>query len=121
MRIDPVAETFGKLERLLALAEELKRTNLEKLTFSTDDWNAAVAAFDPPHYHGEEPPKDVRETLHSARNIARRLGDSGVARLASFKVGRAPDSSVSGQRFHADLAKASSIHTKLRMMYDSRR
>lgn len=120
-RPDPIARTLAELERLLVLAKELGRANLAKLAFSKADWRVAVAAFDAPHGDGEYPSRRAEQVLHSTRNVARRLGAAGEARFASFEVGRDPNSSAAGKRFHADLAKAHAAQARLRKLHESGR
>jgi hypothetical protein len=103
MRVDSVEVTVVGLRRVVVLAEELGRSNLSKLSFDEKAWHAAVAAF------GilQEPlvPADARVSglVRRAKNIVRRLGNAGEARFGSYSVGRAPDSSTAGKRFHRDL------------------
>ena len=110
-----VAEAMSKtLKRLLACAEELKRSNLSKLSFSKQDWHDAVGAVDVTHDWSAIADARLRDRLRSAGKLVRRLGNSGEARMASFASGRDPDSSSDGKRFHADLETAHALAEDLR-------
>jgi hypothetical protein len=112
---DDLDETIAdRLQPLLALAEELKRSNLAKLTFTEEEWREAAAVFDRAFDHAPGGLEGIADILRTARNVARRLGAAGEARFGSFKAGRDPDSSIDGRRFHADLAKARSLVARLR-------
>jgi hypothetical protein len=100
-----VPAVVESLRRLLELAEDLKRSNLSKLRFDEQAWQAVVNACG----IGEEPGELVRR----ARNVARRLGNAGRARFQSYGVGRDPDSSADGARFHRDLEVAREVLREL--------
>jgi hypothetical protein len=118
MQANSIEATVERLRRLLVLAEQLKRSNLAKLIFDQQDWHAAVTACGilqlPPL------PKDDRigRLLRRARNIARRLGSAGDARFGSYNVGRDPDSSTAGKRFHQDLNAAHEVLRELETLCD---
>src|SRR5438105_7898526 len=100
-------EAFSqRFEQLLTLAEELRRSNLARLAFDARAWRRAVAEFHPALAWNAEHARGVREILRAGSSVARRLGDAGAARLTSFGVGRDPNSSTNGRRFHADLEAA---------------
>jgi hypothetical protein len=94
------------LAAMLGLAGDLRRRNLAKLSFTADDWNAAISRV---LEASEARPGDdaaTADAIHRAHKVARRLGASGEARFASWSVGRDPESSYEGRRFAVDVSLA---------------
>jgi len=90
------------IDRLLALAHQLRRNNASKWESSINEWQAAVADVLSAMDH--DPIVDpLAEGSRAVRSHVRRLANSGEARLHSAMVGRLPDSSLAGRRFDDDL------------------
>lgn len=111
-------DTCLKLRRLLDLAEELKRSNLAKLSFARQEWQAALAAFETNHDPSRSAHDEIGNIVRAAGNVVRRLGNSGEARFKSYEAGREPDSSSDGKRFRSDLEKAQRILEDLLSLND---
>ena len=109
MENKPLESACSKLRRLFALAEELKRSEISKVSFGKQDWDNAVAAFETSHDSLTSTGEEIGNVLRAAANVVRRLGNAGDARFESYGVGRNPDSSYAGKRFHSDLKKAHRI------------
>jgi hypothetical protein len=86
------------LDRLMTLANALRRNNANKWNLSLAEWQAAVGnvlvALE--RCDDEKLARDIRSNV-------RRLANSGEARFGSVSVGRHPDSSQAGERFCDDL------------------
>jgi hypothetical protein len=89
------------LDRLLALARDLRRNNPKKWSVSLVEWQSAVSdALNATELRSDD---RVVEAIRAVRNAVRRLANSGEARFGSAAVGREPDSSIDGRRFCDDL------------------
>jgi hypothetical protein len=89
------------IDRLMVLADRLRRTNAGKWDLSFAEWQAAVNEV----LSAPEPRLDdeVAHATKAVRNAVRRLANSGEARFGSASVGRDPNSSLAGNRFYDDL------------------
>ena len=104
------------LAQLVDLAEHLRRTNPEKWGVTSEQWETAFReVLLAPTPEGSDPPR-VAHAIRAAQNAARRLADSGNARLGAAGVARHPNSSIAGRRFYADLATAKARLEELRRL-----
>jgi hypothetical protein len=103
------------IDRLLKLADGLRRNNAMKWEFSLAEWQAALndVLSAPTPRLGD----DVLESLRAVLSAARRLGNSVEARFGSASVGRDPDSSLAGRRFRDDLE---GVHRRLEILHGLR-
>jgi hypothetical protein len=89
------------LDRLLTLANVLRRNNADKWGVSLAEWQTAVSevliALEACSDEG------LAQEILVVRSAVRRLAASGEARFSSVGVGRLPDSSIEGERFCDDL------------------
>ncbi|MBI1246769.1 hypothetical protein GC197_02860 [bacterium] len=106
MNLENVRGNIEALEKLLALAEELRRTNPDKWVIAHNDWEAAIKAVRLAASAFADDDSAMSLAIRTANNAAYRLSDSGSARFGAASVGRAPDSSASGKRFCKDLETA---------------
>jgi hypothetical protein len=91
------------LDRLLTLANVLRRNNASKWNVSLAEWQSAVGDVLVALESCRD--QDLAREILIIRSAVRRLANSGEARFASVSVGRLPDSSLTGERFSDDLER----------------
>jgi len=117
MGADYFERAMGALRGLLLFAEELKRANLSKLSFDREAWRAAATRAQSDPEPSSSTNERLSQALRRARNVMLRLGDAGDARLASYAIGRDPNSSADGKRFHSDLRTAQQVLRELEKLW----
>jgi len=111
--IDGLAANAAAMDRLLTLANELRRTNQSKRPFTLVDWQRMVTAVLDSRDAHTYASQAASEVIRAAHSDVRRLANSGEARMWAK---RDPDSSLVGRRFYDDLDAAQARLAKLRSL-----
>jgi hypothetical protein len=110
--VQSFCELIQAVDRLLTLADDLRRDNASKWALSLAEWQAAVD--DVLVKTDSIRDASLAEVCRAVRAAVRRLANSGEARFDSVSVGRLPGSSLAGQRFCDDLEALQRCAERLR-------